>query len=107
LPVVVESALSWALREGVTNIIRHSRGQACAIRVVESSDDVVVLEIVDTGRGRIAGPVSAESHGGTGLAGVAERVAEVGGNMSAGPDPGGGFRLTVTVSRSADRVAPA
>jgi two-component system, NarL family, sensor histidine kinase DesK len=106
LPVVVESALSWALREGVTNVIRHSRCQECGIRVVERGD-VVVLEIVDNGHGPIAAPASADSHGGSGLSGVAERVAEVGGSVSAGPDPGGGFRLTVTVPRPGDGPAPA
>jgi two-component system sensor histidine kinase DesK len=93
LPVATEAALSWALREGVTNVIRHSGARRCAIRICEGAD-TVELEIVDDGRGAPTNEV------GSGLTGIAERVAQVGGSSKAAPQPGGGFRLTVSVPRA-------
>jgi two-component system sensor histidine kinase DesK len=97
LPVVIESALSWALREGVTNVLRHSRCRQCVIRIVESVD-AVDLEIVDDGPGRAV--IQERGLEGSGLAGVAERLAKVGGSCSAAPLAGGGFRMAVRVRRS-------
>ena len=95
LPIAAEAALSWALREGVTNVIRHSHGRQCAIRIAETSD-AVLLEVIDDGHG---GPVPPDGSGGTGLSGVAERMAFFGGTCSAAPRAGGGFRLAVSVAR--------
>ena len=76
----------WVLREGVTNVVRHS--DATWVRVSVSARTV---EIVDDGRG------PATSVDGSGLAGLRERLAEVGGRLDAGPVDGGGFRLYAEV----------
>ncbi len=76
----------WVLREGVTNVLRHS--DAGRVRVSVSARAV---EIVDDGAGSPPGP------DGSGLAGLRERMTEVGGRLDAGPVAGGGFRLYAEV----------
>jgi two-component system sensor histidine kinase DesK len=72
----------WVLREGVTNVLRHS--DARRVRVSLSARSV---EIVDDGSAA-AGGVD-----GNGLSGLRERLSLVGGRLDAGPAEGGGFRL--------------
>jgi two-component system, NarL family, sensor histidine kinase DesK len=87
LPAGVETLLGFAAREGVTNVIRHSRARRCEI-AVHRTDEGAHLEVRDDGVGTANGV-----DGGTGLRGLAERVAEAGGTLDAGPADGGGFRL--------------
>ncbi len=102
LPREVDALLGWAVREGVTNVLRHSEATAAWIRVTSTPRP----PCRDHGRwhrsrgadGESAGPRAA---GGTGLAGLRERVGRVGGRVEAGPLPGRGFRLVVTVPAEA------
>jgi len=101
LPPSVEGVLAWTVREGVTNVMRHSQAQRCAIRI-SSKDGGATVEVVDNGRG---GTLEA----GSGLRGLRERVLERGGTLTAEPLPHEGFRLRVTLplaqaSAPADRV---
>jgi two-component system sensor histidine kinase DesK len=89
LPSVVESVLAWTVREGVTNVMRHSRAKRCAIRIT-NQNGLATVEVVDDGRG---GTLEA----GTGLRGLRERVLERGGTLTAEPLPHEGFRLRVTL----------
>jgi two-component system, NarL family, sensor histidine kinase DesK len=98
LPPAAESAFGWAVREGVTNVIRHSAARRCEIEV-QLLDGHAVLEISDDGTG--GGETTA---GGNGLRGIAERVRAAGGTFESGPVPRGGFRLTATIPVVADRV---
>jgi len=88
LPAAAESTLAWAVREGVTNIVRHSRARNAGIKV-GAADDRVELEVVDDGVG-CDGP----THG-SGLSGLGERVSAHDGTLNFGPRPEGGFRLAV------------
>ncbi|MFC6083322.1 sensor histidine kinase [Sphaerisporangium aureirubrum] len=90
LPGALDDLFGWAVREGVTNVVRHSRAGRCEIAVA-CQDGEAILVIADDGRH--AGPYEA----GSGLTGLAERVEVAGGAFAAGPSPGGGFRLRVTV----------
>jgi two-component system, NarL family, sensor histidine kinase DesK len=90
----VESVLAWAVREGTTNVIRHSGARHCAIRVHAGLADAGV-EIVDDGAA--PGGDGDGASGGTGLAGLRERVARRQGTLEAAPRPEGGFRLAVHV----------
>jgi two-component system, NarL family, sensor histidine kinase DesK len=83
-----ETTIAWALREAVTNVLRHSGARACRI-ALQTADGVTELEVVDDGRGTV------QSDAGTGLSGLAGRVQALGGTFSAGPDQDGGFRLCV------------
>ncbi len=87
----VEAVLAWAVREGVTNVIRHSRANTCEVRVSRNAAEANV-EVTDDGRG-----VNWESLAGSGLSGLAERVEARGGSLEAGPQDSGGFRLKVTL----------
>lgn len=98
LPKSVEAILAWAVREGITNVIRHSGAGHCTIRLVRG-DGAVYLEVRDDGRGHEARRGRADSlSGGSGLAGLAERVADfAGAQFEASPPPEGGFRLSVSL----------
>ncbi|MEV0401841.1 sensor histidine kinase [Actinoallomurus sp. NPDC050550] len=93
LPDGLDDLFAWAVREGVTNIVRHSRARTAGISITRR-DEGAVLQIVDDG----SGPAAADDPtdvGGNGLTGLGERVAEVGGSIESGPGPAGGFRLVV------------
>ncbi len=92
LPPAADGFLGWAVREGVTNVVRHSRARSCTIRLARHLGRVTA-EIVDDGSGSGA----AGSSGGCGLAGLIERATAEGGHVDAGPMAGGGFRLAVDV----------
>lgn len=86
-----EALLGWVLREAVTNVVRHSSATRCDI-TVDGTPDSVRLTITDNGTGiSTAKPV--EGIGGTGLKGLAERLATAGGSLKAEPASRGGFRV--------------
>ena len=95
-----EAIIAWALREAVTNAIRHSGARTCRISL-HAADGITVLEVVDDGRGAAAGDA------GTGLAGLAGRVEALGGMFEAGPSEDGGFRLRMRLSVTAPDCTPA
>ncbi|WP_271218394.1 sensor histidine kinase [Streptosporangium carneum] len=104
LPDDVDGLFGWAVREGVTNVIRHARAARCEIDV-RYDGGVGVLEIVDDG----CGAVPREQGGGrsrasgNGLTGLTERVEAAGGTVSAGPSEGG-FALRVEVPAGRGKV---
>jgi two-component system, NarL family, sensor histidine kinase DesK len=87
LPPKQETVLALAMREAVTNVVRHAHATACRISL-KAHEGRVVLRVEDNG----VGGVPSE---GNGLAGMRERVAAVGGTVTV--DGGGGLHLTVTV----------
>ncbi|MEV5410099.1 histidine kinase [Thermopolyspora sp. NPDC052614] len=164
LPPETDALLGWAVREGATNVLRHSGAATCAITLERENgrqdgredgevDREIVLCVEDDGHGattqatgspgtrrgdaliglrrritadarrghKLTGPperlTAAESPGngdtppqeqtpapespggrhGNGLTGLQERVAAAGGHLTAGPRPGGGFRLSIRV----------
>jgi two-component system sensor histidine kinase DesK len=90
LPEDVDEVLAWTIREGTTNVLRHSDARTARI-VVAGGRDSAAVEVVDDGSAPAA---DGDGHG---LAGLRERAARVGGSVEAGPAPGGGFRLRVEV----------
>jgi two-component system sensor histidine kinase DesK len=94
LPKSIEGVLAWAVREGTTNVIRHSHADRCEIRVTRDGG-WVSSEITDDGRG--SAPEGDGMAAGSGLSGLAERVQASGGEFEAGPLPEGGFRLRVSL----------
>jgi two-component system sensor histidine kinase DesK len=93
-PAPVDSLLAWTVREGVTNVLRHSHAHRCEISVASGKGGYTVA-IVDDGVGGVA------SAGGSGLHGLRERVAAAGGRIEAGPGSDGGFRLQAYVPLAA------
>ncbi|MEV7401243.1 histidine kinase [Streptomyces sp. NPDC091267] len=89
LPCVVDTVLATVLREGLTNMLRHSKAEQCEIRAWRR-DGHCVLTLANDGVGRPRPPKAAE--GGC-LAALVERVDELGGTLTHGPDGQGWFRL--------------
>lgn len=92
LPVSVQSALAWVVREAATNVLRHGDARTCAVELVTGKDHVV-LTVENDGAGEPGGS------GGSGLAGLRERLAAVGGTLTAGPVGEDRFRLRARVPR--------
>jgi two-component system sensor histidine kinase DesK len=91
LPARAETLLGFAAREGATNVIRHSGARRCTI-TVRAIGEVAELEVRDDGVGAAKG-----NGAGSGLRGLAERMAEAGGTLDAGPLEEGGFRMVASV----------
>ncbi|MFE3286354.1 sensor histidine kinase, partial [Streptomyces sp. NPDC059233] len=87
LPPQAAALLGWVVREAVTNAIRHSGAATCEIDV-HGGAERAALVITDDGDGVGSTPP------GSGLTGLAERLAAAGGTLSSGPAPGRGFRVT-------------
>ena len=96
----VEAVLAWAVREGATNVIRHSGASHCKVRVGAGLTEASV-EVVDDGVGAVgrngSGTGVGANSAGHGLVGLAERAQVLHGRLEAGSPPNGGFRLVVTV----------
>jgi signal transduction histidine kinase len=86
LPVAVDLAAYRVVQESLTNVLRHA-GAATASVLVSHTRSALDVTVTDTGRGGAVGG------GGTGLAGMRERVVALGGSFTAGPRPGGGFSV--------------
>jgi two-component system sensor histidine kinase DesK len=100
LPAKQETALVLAVREAITNVVRHANAKTCRISLKEQAG-TIVLRIEDDGVGGVP-------REGNGLTGMRERVAAIGGALTVSsvrlqPDPSalqphlGGFTLTVTL----------
>jgi two-component system sensor histidine kinase DesK len=89
-----DAVLGWVVREGVTNVIKHSGCQRCEISVRHERGTASV-EITDNGHGSVTAPLPPGGHG---LGGLTERVAAAGGTLEAGPRPCGGFRLAAAIT---------
>jgi two-component system sensor histidine kinase DesK len=96
----VDAALAWAVREGTTNVIRHSRAEHCRILLARENQEIYA-EITDDGEGS---KKSAELASGSGLSGLYERVATLAGHVETTSPPDGGFRLRVSLPASGGAV---
>ena len=95
IPKAADGAIAWAVREGVSNVLRHSHAKRCHITISEGSDGVR-FEMFDDGVGARDG--TGESPGsGHGLRGLRERMAKLSGTLDAGAVPGGGFRIAASL----------
>jgi two-component system, NarL family, sensor histidine kinase DesK len=122
LTLPARTVFAWALREGVTNVLRHSAATNCSITVGSGPDGAAALEIVNDGVGRAgagAGAVAGDGDGdggdgdgdgngaglgggvgsatGSGLIGLAERARAFGGELTAGPRTGDWYCLRVEI----------
>jgi signal transduction histidine kinase len=88
LPSAVDQTAYRILQESITNAIRHAGPARVTISVTHGIDELE-LEVHDDGRG---GHVPA-ANGGQGIVGMRERAALLGGELTAGPRPGGGFQV--------------
>jgi two-component system sensor histidine kinase DesK len=97
----VEAVLAWAVREGATNVIRHSGATRCQVTVRAGLADAGV-EVVDDGEGPACLRGEAVPRTGHGITGLTERAERLRGRIEAGGLPEGrGFRLAVSIPVSA------
>jgi signal transduction histidine kinase len=89
VPAAVDVSVYRIVQEALTNVLKHA-GQACADVRIACRDGAVTIEITDDGTRGAGGRPSAGGHG---LSGMRERVAIFGGELQAGPRPGGGFAV--------------
>lgn len=87
LPAEYRDLAGWIIREGVTNVVRHSGATLCRIRMGSG-----VIEVADDGSGPRSDIARA---GANGLDGLRERVAAAGGTLRVGRSDLGGFSLQV------------
>jgi signal transduction histidine kinase len=89
IPPSVGLAAYRITQEALTNVIKHAAGAHASVLLRYTADDLI-LEVRDDG------PASSPPGvpGGHGLIGMRERAGVHGGELTAGPDPGGGFLVT-------------
>ncbi|WP_053174633.1 sensor histidine kinase [Nonomuraea sp. SBT364] len=92
LPEGVAAVFAYVVREAVTNVLKHSTATSCDI-LIRFTDEEAELRVRNDGVGGRSGDEL-----GSGLSGLAERVAAVGGTLSAGPAGDGQFLLRAVVS---------
>ncbi|UBU10744.1 sensor histidine kinase [Nonomuraea gerenzanensis] len=87
LPPETRTLLATVVREGATNVLKHSKAERCTITIENG-----VLEMANDG---VSGPVG--EHAPIGLAGLAQRVRAAGGTLEAEPVAGGRYLLRAAV----------
>lgn len=87
VPSHLRELCAWTLREGVTNVIRHSGATSCRVTLDDHG-----ITVTDDGSGVRQGSP------GTGLLGLQERAEAAGARLAAGSLSPRGYRLSVTVS---------
>ncbi len=95
LPPGVDLAAYRVVQEALTNVIKHA-GTARAAVVLEYRPDDLVITVTDDGR-PVTGPGRPGGPGGRGLIGLRERIGLYGGELDAGPRPGGGWRVRARI----------
>jgi signal transduction histidine kinase len=98
IPAAVDAAAFRIVQESLTNALRHAGPAARATVSIAYGDDAVEIEVVDDGLGSTA----LNGTPGHGIAGMRERAAGLGGTLSAGALPGGGFRVHATLPARAE-----
>jgi len=86
LPAPVEASLYFFVTEALTNVVKHAGASAAAVRLAADGDRLVV-EVTDDGVG------GAGADGGTGLAGLSDRIAALDGELTVTSPPGRGTAL--------------
>jgi two-component system sensor histidine kinase DesK len=94
LPPRVTDVLAWALREGVTNVLRHAKATTVELKCTRDGTDVE-LEVLNNGVA--ADQPKTDAVGGNGLVGLGERVRTVGGQVVTGSPRKGWFALVVRI----------
>jgi len=87
LPAGVDLTAYRLVQEGLTNVVKHAQATRAEV-LVNYGESYLEVTVTDNGSGVGNGDGS-----GHGLVGIRERVSVYGGELDAGPQPGGGYRL--------------
>ncbi|MDO3705691.1 sensor histidine kinase [Micromonospora sp. C28SCA-DRY-2] len=96
LPPEVDLAAYRILQEALTNVTRHAGATTAVIRVRPDHDDLLV-EVDDDGTGTPGPP-------GNGILGMSERARALGGSLTTGPGPHGGFQVRARLPLRPDPI---
>jgi len=97
LPIRVSTVLATVLREGITNLLRHSKAESCEI-FVRQVGALVSFDMRNDGASTVAHDPRQDGYpGGSGLRNLSARVAELGGELTAERQRGNEFRLYATI----------
>jgi signal transduction histidine kinase len=97
LPAAVDLSAYRIVQEALTNTLKHAGAEHVHVHVRYGA--ALLLEVRDDGRG---GPNGNEGNDGSGLIGMRERVALLGGTLEAGAAPGGGYRVAASLPAGED-----
>lgn len=90
VPEQQDSVLAWCLREAVTNVVKHSSATRCSVSL-SRDDGLARLAVEDDGRG------ATSLDGGSGLAGMRERIQQAGGTFEVANSSSRGLWLRVAI----------
>src|SRR3954447_5246677 len=99
VPEPVGAAAYRVVQESLTNVLRHAGGAAAAVQLT-CADGRLTVEVRDDG------PATPPVTGGSGIAGMHRRAAAVGGHLTAGPGPGGGFVVRAELPLGSPAAVP-
>jgi signal transduction histidine kinase len=98
LPTGAELTAYRIIQEALTNVMKHAGPHARASVTLTWQGRGLELNVLDDGRGAAADPPAAG--GGNGLRGMIERISLYDGSLTAGPEQGGGFRVSAVIPYS-------
>jgi len=102
VPAGVELSAFRIVQESLTNAMKHAGPGANATVTVMRETAAVIVTVEDDGRGVIS---DAMHSGGHGIDGMRERIASLGGTLTIGPRPGGGYRVHAYLPSGDDQVS--
>jgi signal transduction histidine kinase len=102
LPAGLDLAVYRVIQEALTNVVKHAAADRCQVTLASDRGKLTV-EVTDDGRGLDGQP--GDKTQGHGLIGMRERVGMYGGEFSAAPLPGHGFRVAATFPLTEAKVS--
>lgn len=101
VPADIDLSAYRIVQEALTNVVRHAGTGRCRV-AIDYGDEELSVEVVDDGRGAAD---NGSAHG-FGIIGMRERAGLLGGHLSAGPRPEGGFRVAARLPLPAPIAVP-
>jgi len=101
VPPGVDLSAYRIVQEALTNVLKHA-GPATAVVRLDYGADALRVAVTDDGAGVSTNGATRDLEGGHGLIGIRERVAVVGGEVTAGPADGGGFEIAARLPYSVE-----
>jgi signal transduction histidine kinase len=98
----VELSAYRIAQEALTNVTKHAGGARALVEIGRGADELTVTVTDDGGQN----PVRSAAGGGLGVPGMRERAELLGGTLTAGPTPGGGFAVIARLPAQTGRGAP-
>ncbi|MFI9537292.1 sensor histidine kinase [Nocardia fusca] len=102
LPAAIDNAATQIVQESLANVVRHAPGSEATVTVRYAADsvDLTVDNTRPTGKPEHAGPTR-----GMGIIAMRERTHALGGALTAGPKPSGGYRVAARLPSRPLRIA--